>query len=43
MLVTIGADCHTKSHTLVAVDPVGRNLGQITVGTNTDGHLRLLT
>ncbi|GAA4906100.1 hypothetical protein GCM10025789_26850 [Tessaracoccus lubricantis] len=43
MLVTIGADCHMKSHTLVAVDPVGRNLGQITVGTNTDGHLRLLT
>lgn len=43
MLITIGADCHMKSHTLVAVDPVGRNLGQITVGTNTDGHLRLLT
>lgn len=42
MLVTIGADCHMKSHTLVAVDQVGRNLGQITVSTNTEGHLRIL-
>ena len=43
MLVMIGADCHMKSHTLVAVDPVGRILGQITVGTHSVGHLRLLT
>jgi hypothetical protein len=34
--------CHKKTHTLVAVDVVGRRLGEKTVPTNTDGHLAAL-
>jgi transposase len=30
-MVSIGADCHKQSHTLVAVDPVGRNVAELTV------------
>jgi transposase len=41
-MVVIGTDSHKKTHTVVAVDPVGRRLGELTVATNTDGHLRLL-
>jgi transposase len=40
--VTIGVDAHKKTHTLVAVDVVGRRLGEKTVPTNTDGHLAAL-
>ena len=38
----IGADSHKRTHTLVAVDDVGRRLAEKTVRTNTDGHLDLL-
>jgi transposase len=38
----IGADSHKRTHTVVAVDQVGRRIGEKTVRTNTDGHLELL-
>ena len=38
----IGADSHKRTHTLVAVDDVGRRLAEKTVRTNTEGHLDLL-
>jgi transposase len=38
----IGVDSHTKTHTAVAVDDVGRRLGVVTTGTNLEGHLALL-
>jgi transposase len=39
MPVTIGVDAHKKTHTMVALDDVGRRLGEKTVATTTDGHL----
>ena len=42
MAVTIGVDAHKKTHTLVAVDVIGRRLGEKTVPTNTEGHLAAL-
>jgi hypothetical protein len=39
MPVTIGVDAHKKTHTMVALDGVGRRLGEKTVPTTTDGHL----
>lgn len=30
-MVTIGTDCHKQSHTLVAVDPVGRKVAELMV------------
>jgi transposase len=39
MTVMIGVDAHKKTHTMVALDPVGRRLGEKTVATTTDGHL----
>ena len=41
-MVMIGTDSHKTTHTVVAVDHVGRRLGEKTVRTNSDGHLRLL-
>ena len=41
-MVTIGTDSHKKTHTVVALDPVGRKLGELTVRANTDGHVTLL-
>jgi len=40
-MVMIGTDSHKKTHTVVAVDPVGRRLGELTVHANPEGHLRL--
>lgn len=42
-MITIGADSHKRTHTLVAVDDVGRRLDEKTVRTNSDGHLDLLS
>jgi len=39
VMVTIGVDAHKKTHTLVAVDEVGRKLGERTVKATPDGHL----
>jgi transposase len=41
-MVTLGIDAHKRSHTVVAVDEQGRQLGVTTIGTNTKDHLGLL-
>jgi transposase len=41
-MVTIGADSHKRSHTLVAVDPAGRKLAEKTAPATPAGHLELL-
>ncbi len=40
--VVIGVDAHKRSHTLVAVDEVGRKLGERTVAATSEGHLQAL-
>ena len=42
-MVIIGGDSHKRTHTFVALDQVGRRLGQKTVPATTDGHLVALT
>ncbi|WP_367922144.1 IS110 family transposase, partial [Nocardioides ginsengisoli] len=41
-MVMIGTDSHKRTHTVVAVDEVGKRLGTKTVRTNSDGHLALV-
>lgn len=41
-MVMIGTDSHKRTHTVVALDEVGRRLGTKTVRTNTEGHLALV-
>jgi transposase len=42
-MVTFGIDAHKRTHTVVAVDDVGRQVGvKTTTGTTTDDHLVLL-
>jgi transposase len=41
-MVTIGADLHKRSHTVVAVDDHGRKLAERTVTATPAGHLTLL-
>jgi transposase len=41
-MIMIGADSHKRTHTVVAVDEVGRRIDEKTVRTNTEGHLDLL-
>jgi transposase len=38
-VVIIGVDAHKATHTLVAVDAVGRKIGEKTVPATTDGHM----
>lgn len=38
-MVTLGVDCHKKSHTIVAVDELGRSLGSRTIPATPAGHL----
>jgi len=40
--VVIGVDAHKRSHTLVAVDEVGRRLAERTVAATSEGHLQAL-
>src|SRR5215203_4253069 len=40
-MIMIGADSHKRSHTVVALNEVGRRLGQKIVSTDIDGHLAL--
>jgi hypothetical protein len=40
--VVIGVDAHKRSHTLVAVDEVGRKLGERVVDATSEGHLQAL-
>lgn len=42
MMVTLGTDAHKRSHTVVATDEAGAELGSITVGATPEGHLRAL-
>jgi len=37
-MVVVGVDVHKSSHTFVAVDPVGKKLGQLTAPATTTGH-----
>ncbi len=42
-MVTFGIDAHKRTHTVVAVDDVGRQLGvKTTTGTSSDDHLGLV-
>jgi transposase len=41
-MVMIGTDSHKRTHTVVALDDVGRRLDVKTVRTNSDGHLELV-
>lgn len=41
-MVVIGIDTHKRNHTAVAVDEVGRKLGECTVGATSADHLELL-
>ena len=37
-MIIVGVDAHKRTHTLVAVDAVGRKLGEKTVASTSDGH-----
>src|SRR6266571_5617170 len=41
-MVTLGGDCHKRTHTLVAVDENGQQLGIKTVSAVQAGHLEAL-
>jgi transposase len=41
-MVTLGADTHKASHTIVAIDDLGRNLGETTVAATEAGHRALI-
>ena len=40
MMVVLGVDAHKRSHTIVACDGAGAQLGSLTVSAVTEGHLR---
>ncbi|HSM43948.1 MAG TPA: IS110 family transposase, partial [Acidimicrobiia bacterium] len=40
MMVVLGVDAHKRSHTIVACDEAGAELGSVTVSATTEGHLR---
>jgi transposase len=42
-MVTLGIDAHKASHTIVAIDEHGRELGQRTVAATPQGHRQLLS
>jgi transposase len=43
IMVTLGIDAHKRTHTVVAVDELGRELGQkTTTATTSDDHLEML-
>lgn len=39
-MVTVGGDCHKKTHTLVAVEESGKAIAQLTVEATEAGHLK---
>lgn len=39
-MVTLGVDAHKRTHTIVAVDAAGAELGTVTVAATTAGHLK---
>lgn len=40
MMVVLGTDAHKRTHTIVAVDEAGAEIGQVTVAATSEGHLR---
>lgn len=40
-MTTIGIDPHKRTHTAVAVDEVGRRLGELTITADEEGQRRL--
>lgn len=42
MMVTFGTDAHKRSHTIVAADETGAELGSVTVPSSPEGHLQAL-
>jgi hypothetical protein len=42
LMVIVGVDAHKATHTMVAIDDVGRKIGEKTVAANTEGHLDAL-
>ncbi len=42
MMVVLGTDAHKRSHTVVATDETGRQVGEVTVAATSEGHLRLV-
>ena len=42
MMVVLGTDAHKRSHTVVAADEAGAEIGSVTVGATTEGHLKLV-
>ena len=40
MMVVLGVDAHKRSHTIVAVDPAGVEVGSVTVAAASEGHLK---
>src|SRR4051794_16440483 len=41
-MVVVGADVHKRTHTFVAVDAVGKQLGQLSVEATAKGHAKAL-
>src|SRR2546427_12999015 len=41
-MVTLGVDCHKRSHTLVAVDENGRQLSELRVVATPAGHVEAM-
>ena len=41
-MVVLGTDAHKRSHTVVATDETGRQVGEVTVAATSEGHLRLV-
>ena len=41
-MFVLGTDAHKRSHTVVAADEAGVELGSITVGATPEGHLKLV-
>lgn len=42
-MVTLGIDAHKRTHTVVAIDEAGRQLGsKTTTATTTEAHLELV-
>jgi transposase len=42
-LIVVGIDGHKNTHTLVAVDPLGKRLAELTVAARPASHLKALT
>ena len=42
VVVVLGTDAHKRSHTVVATDETGRQVGEVTVAATSEGHLRLV-